>query len=81
MQVKTTYKGIREDGVKGIWCGFKPDNIIVSEEIQILYPDKDKQLRNKLTGELTSCVILNDTINQDDYEEVEIEDKQTSRLN
>ena len=74
MQIKTTYKGITEQGIKGIWCGFKPDNITVSEEIQILYPDKDKQLRNKTTGELTSCVILNDIVNQDDYEEVEIED-------
>ena len=73
MQIKTTYKGITEQGIKGIWCGFKPDNITVTEEIQILYPDKDKQLRNKLTGELTSCVILNNTTNQDDYEEVEIE--------
>ena len=74
MQVKTTYKGITEQGIKGIWCGFKPDNVTISEEIQILYPDKDKQFRNKLTGELTSCVILNGTTNQDDYEEVEIED-------
>ena len=74
MQIKTTYKGITEDGIKGIWCGFKPDNINVTEEIQILYPDENKQLRNKTTGELTSCVILNNRINQDDYEEVEIED-------
>ena len=74
MQVKTTYKGIREDGVKGIWCGFKPDNVTISEEIQILYPDENKQLRNKTTGKLTSCVILNNTINQNNYEEVEIED-------
>ena len=73
MQIKTTYKGITEQGIKGIWCGFKPDNITVTEEIQILYPDENKQLRNKTTGELTSCVILNNTTNQDDYEEVEIE--------
>ena len=72
MQIKTTYKGITEQGIKGIWCGFKPDNITVTEEIQILYPDENKQLRNKTTGELTSCVILNNTTNQDDYEEVEI---------
>lgn len=74
MQIKTTYKGITEQGIKGIWCGFKPDNITVAEEIQILYPDENKQLRNKTTGELISCVILDDTTNQDDYEEVEIED-------
>ena len=74
MQIKTTYKGITEQGIKGIWCGFKPDNITVTEEIQILYPDENKQLRNKTTGELTSCVILKSTTNQDDYEEVEIKD-------
>ena len=74
MQIRTTYKGTTEDGIKGIWCGFKPDNITVTEEIQILYPDENKQLRNKITGELTSCVTLNGTTNQDDYEEVEIED-------
>ena len=74
MQMRTTYKGTTEDGIKGIWCGFKPDNITVTEEIQILYPDENKQLRNKITGELTSYVILNGTTNQDDYEEVEIED-------
>ena len=74
MQIKTTYKGITEQGTKGIWCGFKPDNITVTEEIQILYPDENKQLRNKTTGELTSCVILKSTTNQDDYEEVEIKD-------
>ena len=39
MEIRTTYKGIREDGVKGIWCGFKPENITVLEEIQILYRD------------------------------------------
>ena len=72
MQIKTTYKGITEQGIKGIWCGFKPDNITVTEEIQILYPDENKQLRNKITGEFTSYVILNGTTNQDDYEEVEI---------
>lgn len=74
MQIKTTYKGITEQGIKGIWCGFKPDNITVTEEIQILYPDENKQLRNKITGELTSCLILNGITNKDDYEEVEIED-------
>lgn len=40
MEIRTTYKGITKDGVKGIWCGFKPDDIEVTEELQILYPDK-----------------------------------------
>lgn len=71
MQVKTTYKGIREDGVKGIWCGFKPDNITITEEIHILYPDENKQLKNKNTGEILDSVILTDDISQNDFEEIE----------
>ena len=47
MQIKTTYKGITEQGIKGIWCGFKPDNITVTEEIQILYPDENKKYSTK----------------------------------
>lgn len=76
MQVKTTYKGITKDGIKGIWCGFKPDNITVLEEIYILYPDEGKQLKNKNTEEILSSVILTDDISQDDFEETEIEEKQ-----
>lgn len=72
MEIRTTYKGIREDGVKGIWCGFRPDNITVLEEIQILYPDEGKQLKNKNTGEILYSVILTDNISQEDFEEVEL---------
>lgn len=72
MQVKITYKGIREDGVKGIWCGFKPDNITVSEEIYILYPDENKQLRNKETGETVGSVILDDLNTENMYEEIDM---------
>lgn len=74
MHVKTTYKGIREDGVKGIWCGFKPNNITVSEEIYILYPDGDNQLKNKSTGEILSSVILKEGISQDNFEEIKIKE-------
>lgn len=74
MQIKTTYKGIREDGVNGVWCGFKPDNITVTEEIHILYPDANKQLKNKNTGETLDSVILTDNIYQDDFEEIQIKE-------
>ena len=70
MQIKNTYKGITENNVIGLWCGFKPDNVTIIKEIQILYPDNNKQLKNKLTGEILPYVVLNDT-SQDDYEEVE----------
>lgn len=72
MQVRVTYKGIREDGVKGLWCGFKPDNIIITEEINILYPETGMQLRSKETNELYDSVILTNGIEQEDFEEVEV---------
>lgn len=70
MQVRTTYKGIREDGIKGIWCGLKPDNITVTEEINFLYPDEGKQLKYKPTGEILDYTILTKNIVQSDFEEV-----------
>ncbi len=72
MEIRTTYKGIREDGVSGIWCGFKPDNITVTEEIHILYPDENKQLKNKNTEEILDSVILTDDISQEAFEEIEL---------
>lgn len=74
MEIKITYKGIREDGVKGVWCGFKLDNITVLEEIYILYPDGDNQLKNKSTGEILSLVILKEGISQDNFEEIKIKE-------
>ncbi len=72
MKIRTTYKGVREDGISGIWCGFKPDNITVTEEIAILYPDENKQLKNKNTGEILDSVILTDDTPQEDFEEIEL---------
>lgn len=72
MEIRTTYKGVREDGISGIWCGFKPDNIAVTEEIAILYPDENKQLKNKNTGETLYSVVLTDDTLQKDFEEIEL---------
>lgn len=33
MEIKISYKGITQDGINGIWCGFRPNDIIVKEEI------------------------------------------------
>lgn len=71
MEIRTTYKGTREDGVSGLWCGFKPDNVTVTEEIHILYLDENKQLKKKNTEEILSSVILTDDISQNDFEEIE----------
>lgn len=41
MEIRTTYKGVL-NGIHGFWCGFKPDNLEVEEEIPVYYPDKGK---------------------------------------
>lgn len=70
MEIKITYKGINKDGISGIWCGFKPDDITVKEEVMVLYPETGYLLKNKVTNETTSSVVLTGDINQDDYIEV-----------
>lgn len=43
MYIKITYLGT-VNGITGIWCGFKPDNIIIKEERNILYPENGYEL-------------------------------------
>ena len=81
MEIRTTYKGITKDGVKGIWCGFKPDDIEVTEELQILYPDKDMQLRNKTTQEIFGAVALTNGETAENYEEIEVTENDTASEN
>ena len=71
MEIRTTYKGITKDGVKGIWCGFKPEDIEVTEEIQILYPAENKILQDKATKETFNSVILENESDMGNYEEIE----------
>lgn len=70
MEIKITYKGINKDSISGIWCGFKPDDITVKEKISILYPKTGYLLKNKITNETVSSVVLTSDVNQDDYTEV-----------
>lgn len=77
MEIRTTYKGITKDGVKGIWCGFKPEDIEVTQEIQILYPDKDKILQDKATKETFTSVILEKESDKNNYEEIAEEKENT----
>lgn len=69
MEIRITYKGTL-NGVKGIWCGFKPDDAIIEKEINILYPDKDMLLRKKGDEETFRSVVLKDGDGMDNYEEV-----------
>ena len=44
MHTKITYVGTL-NGVHGIWCGFKPEGVIVEEERTILYPEQGYVLK------------------------------------
>lgn len=68
MQVKTTYKGYI-NGVYGIYCGFKPEGLIVEEEIPIYYPDEGKVLVKD--GEEYTAVVLQEGETIEEYTEVE----------
>ena len=77
MEIRTTYKGITKDGVKGIWCGFKPEDIEVTEEIQILYPAENKILQDKATKETFNSVILENESDKNNYLEIAEEKENT----
>lgn len=70
MEIRITYKGLTKDGVKGIWCGFKPEDVTVNEEIPILYPEVGKVLKDKNSGELFSSAVLENETDKNNYEEI-----------
>lgn len=69
MEIRITYKGTL-NGIKGIWCGFKPEDAIIEKEINILYPAKDMLLRRKGEEKTYGSVVLKDGYTMDNYEEV-----------
>ena len=71
MEIRTTYIGINENGIKAIWCGFKPEKAIIEEARTILYPDENKILRHKETQIEFTSVWLQDDMTEEDYEEIE----------
>lgn len=68
MQIKTTYKGIK-NGVYGIYCGFKPKGLKVQEEVPVYYADEGKVFVKD--GEEYDCVVLQEGESIDDYNEVD----------
>lgn len=68
MEIRKTYKGYR-NGVFGIWCGFKPEDAQIEEEINVYYPDKGKIFTKD--GEEFTAVVLNNGETIDMYDEVE----------
>jgi hypothetical protein len=71
MQIKITYKGYI-NGIYGIYCGFKPDGLEVTEKVPVYYPYEGKVFEKD--GEYYDCVILQDGESIDDYAEVERKD-------
>lgn len=57
------------NGVKGVWCGFKPEGVIVEKETVVYRPDDGKVF--KKGEELFESVILGDGEKIKDYKEVE----------
>jgi len=70
MYIKTTYVGTK-DGVIGMWCGFLPEGVIVTEERNVLYPEEGHELQRKSDGERLSAVWLHDGDVQENYFEVQ----------
>lgn len=72
MEIRTTYVGILE-GVHGIWCGFKPVNAEITEEKLVLYPEANKALKNKETGDIElGGVVISKKSDKSKYEEIDI---------
>ena len=70
MYIKITYVGSL-DGVAGIWCGFKPEGAIITEERPVLYPEKGYELERISDKERFSAVWLKDGDVQENYTEVQ----------
>lgn len=78
MHIITTHYGyFTKDGQKvyGLFCGHLPIGVTIEEEREVLYPEKNYILVNKITNEKYSAVYLKDGDCEDNYieEEMEIE--------
>ncbi len=71
MEIKTTYIGKNSKGVSGIWCGFKPEDAIITREYKILNPDVGNILKHKESGREYKKVILTNENEINDYEEID----------
>jgi len=64
MEIKVTYVC---NGA--MYCGFKPENVEITEERQVLYPADSYELQDK-NGNIFSAVWLKDGDVQDNYVEI-----------
>lgn len=73
MEIITTYIGTL-DGVNGIWCGFKPEVAVITEEKLVLRASAGYKLKNKETKETCHSIIIQNEDEQENWEEIEDED-------
>lgn len=69
MQTITTYKGTL-NGIYGVYCGYKPEGLIVEEETTFYRADEGKIFQRKTDGLKFKDVFLEDGETIDDYEEI-----------
>lgn len=70
MQIKITYKGIK-DGFIGYYCGFRPDGIEIIEEMPILYAEDSYELKCISNGEnVGNSIWLHDGDVMENYTEI-----------
>jgi hypothetical protein len=75
MFMTTTYKGLK-DGVIGYYCGFKPNNIEIIEEMPILNAEEGFELVRISNGEnVGSSVWLHNGDVQENYREESSEEE------
>lgn len=75
MIIRHAYEGTL-DGVRGVWGDTHPENVIVEKVIMFLTADDaEHELKNKETEEIRSTVIIQDESEQDNWIEVEREEK------
>lgn len=79
MEIRTTYKfEYEKDGqtLHGISAGFLPEYATNTlETINVLYPSGDKDLKRLSDEKVASCFIFEDGDSQDNYEEVEKQER------
>ena len=73
MEIRITYIGTL-NGIKGMWCGFKPNGAIITEERSVLYSEENFDLIRIADEEnMGSSVWLKDGDVQENYREEEHE--------
>lgn len=68
MKERKTYIG-KVNGVAGIWCDKKPENIELEKEITFYSPDEGKVFVDK-EGNMIDSVVITDGVKIEDYTEI-----------